>query len=335
MFSLPLITDRLRIDRLSAADAPALAAYRSDEDVARWQSWSRPYSIEQANDLIDSMADDMPGLRGHAVNLALRTDGRLAGDVYVHVLADTPHVAEVGITLAPWAQGRGLASEAVVTIVDALLDGGSASAEAIAEAVADVAVVKAIAYVDTRNTPSLALFDRLGFRREGYLSHSFRATDGALADEVLFGLTADIWRTPVDEPTVTTEPHPADLARMAERIYEFNVAATGIDDGTEWAAFVRDDLGRIVAGITGTLWGDAAEVHVVWVADERRSQGLGTRLLAAAEDQLRRRGGRHVFLATHAFQAAPFYERHGYERSGTWDDYPRGHGQVFLHKLLH
>ena len=330
MLTLPLVTDRLRIDRLIVADAPALAAYRSDEDVALWQSWSRPYSTEQANDLIASMADDMPGLPGHAVNLALRADDRLAGDVYVHVLADTPHVAEVGITLAPWAHGRGLASEAITAVVDALFDGGGA----VAEATADVAVVKAIAYVDARNTPSLALFDRLGFRREGYLSHSFRAADGTLADEILLGLTADIWRTPINEPVVTTEPHPADLARMAERIYEFNVAATGIDDGTEWAAFVRDDLGRIVAGITGTLWGGAAEVHVVWVAEERHRQGLGTRLLAAAEDHLRRHGGRHVFLSTHTFQAAPFYERHGYERTGIWDDYPRGHGEVFLHKEL-
>jgi RimJ/RimL family protein N-acetyltransferase len=321
MLTLPLITDRLRIDRLFADDAPALAGYRDDEDVARWQSWSPPYSIEQAANVIASMADDTAGLPGHQVNLALRDSDRLAGDVYVHVLADAPHIVEVGITLAPWAQGRGLASEAITAIIDALFTGD--------------AIVKAIAYVDARNMPSLALFDRLGFRREGYLSHSFRAADGTFADEVLFGLTADLWHTSVDEPVVTTEPHPADLARMAERIYEFNVAATGIDDGTEWAAFVRDDLGRIVAGITGTLWGDAAEVHVLWVADSRRGEGIGTRLLAAAEDHVRRHGGRHVFLSTHTFQAAPFYERHGYERTGTWDDYPRGHGEVFLHKELH
>lgn len=320
MLTLPLITDRLRIDRLRAHDAPALAAYRSDEHVAQWQSWSRPYSIEQAATVIASMADDAPGSPGHQVNLALRDGDRLAGDVYVHVLTETPHIVELGITLAPWAHGRGLASEAITAIVDALL--------------ADGDIVKAIAYVDARNTPSLALFDRIGFRREGYLSHSFRTNDGTFADDVLFGLTADVWRTPVDEPVVTTKPHPADLARMAERIYEFNVAATGIDDGTDWAAFVRDDLGRIVAGITGTLWGDAAEVHVVWVAEERRGEGLGTRLLATVENHVRRYGGRHVFLSTHTFQAAPFYERRGYERTGTWDDYPRGHGQVFLHKSL-
>ena len=38
---------------------------------------------------------------------------------------------------------------------------------------------------------SLALFDRVGFRREGLLHHSYRRPDGELVDEVLFGLTAD------------------------------------------------------------------------------------------------------------------------------------------------
>ena len=38
--------------------------------------------------------------------------------------------------------------------------------------------------------------------------------------------------------------------------------------------------------------------------------------------------------ATHTFQAPGFYERRGYQRSGSWDDYPRGHGDVFFHKRL-
>ncbi len=317
---LPITTDRLRIERLVADDATTLADYRNDERVARWQSWSTPYSLEQALAVIVAMADDRPGQPGHHVNLALRTDGALAGDVYVHVLAEAPHIGDVGVTLAPWAQGRGLATEAVTAVVDALF--------------ADGDVVKAVAYVDPRNEPSLALFDRLGFRREGYLSRSFRDADGSFADEVLFGLTADVWRHAVPEPVVTTNPHPADVAMMSERIYAFNVATTGIGDGQEWAALVRDDLGRIVGGITGTVWGEGGEVNVLWVAEERRGTGLGTRLLAAAEEHVRDNGGRNMFLSTHTFQAPGFYERLGYERSGAWHDYPRGHGDVFLHKKL-
>jgi RimJ/RimL family protein N-acetyltransferase len=124
MLPLPLITPRLRIDRLVADDAAALAAYRNDELVARWQSWSRPYGPERAASSIAAMADDTPGVPGHQVNLALRAEAALAGDVYVHVLAGAPHVVELGITLARGAQGTGLATEAVTAVVDAFFAGG-------------------------------------------------------------------------------------------------------------------------------------------------------------------------------------------------------------------
>jgi len=254
------------------------------------------------------------------VNLALRHHDRLAGDVYVHVLAASPHAMELGITLAPEAQGRGLAAEAITAVLDAVFAGGT--------------VVKAMAYVDVQNGPSLALFDRLGFRREGQLTASFDRGDGTYADEVLFGLTTANWRRAVDEPVVVTDPHPADLVRVAELLYEFSVATTGIADGQEWAAFVRDDLGVLTGAVTGTVWGEAGEVRVLWVREDQRHRGLGTKLLDAAESHVRTRGGRHMYLSTHTFQAVAFYERQGYQRCGAWTPYPRGHGLVFFGKEL-
>ena len=95
---------------------------------------------------------------------------------------------------------------------------------------------KVVAYTDVRNARSLVLFDRLGFRREGLLHQGFKRADG-LIDEVLFGLTADLWRHPTDGPVVELDPHPADVARLAEELFAFNAAAIGVDDGTEVAVF--------------------------------------------------------------------------------------------------
>jgi len=39
-------TDRLVIRRFRPEDAPAFAAYRSDPDVARYQSWTPPLSLK-------------------------------------------------------------------------------------------------------------------------------------------------------------------------------------------------------------------------------------------------------------------------------------------------
>lgn len=174
VIDLPIETPRLSIDRFQLADAPVLAAYRSDPDVARWQSWSAPYSEEQATAFIESMADSEVGRPGDRINLAIRNGGEVIGDVYLHVLADTPHVAEIGITLAGDAQGQGLATEALGGFVDALL--------------ANRHLAKVIAHVDIANTASLALCDRIGLQREGHLSHSVRRDDGSFSDEILFGL---------------------------------------------------------------------------------------------------------------------------------------------------
>jgi RimJ/RimL family protein N-acetyltransferase len=177
MIATPVTTARLVIDLVTVDDAPGVAAYRSDPDVALYQGWAVPYTVEKA-----------VALAG-AGQLALREGGELVGDAMVAAVAGSPHAVEIGITLAPGAQGRGLATEAVVALVDAAFARGRA---------------RAIAHVDVRNEPSQRLFDRAGFRREGVLHHSYQSVDG-LVDEVLFAATADRWRQPATSPDVTRQ----------------------------------------------------------------------------------------------------------------------------------
>jgi hypothetical protein len=61
------------------------------------------------------------------------------------------------------------------------------------------------------------------------------------------------------EPETTTEPRPAEIQYLEDRLYEFNSAATGIGDGEWLAIFARDEDGRIVAGICGSTWAGGAE----------------------------------------------------------------------------
>jgi GNAT superfamily N-acetyltransferase len=112
---------------------------------------------------------------------------------------------------------------------------------------------------------------------------------------------------------------------LEDRCYEFNSTATGITDGEWLAIFVRDDAGRIVAGICGNTWGGCLEIRQFWVEEARRKQGLGTSLLGAAEEEARRRGCRKILLTTFSFQAPAFYAKRGFEVVALVGDHPRGH----------
>jgi GNAT superfamily N-acetyltransferase len=136
-----------------------------------------------------------------------------------------------------------------------------------------------------------------------------------------------------DETLTHTDPTPEHVQYLEDRIYEYNSAATGIDDG-ELLAFVAREQARIVAGIAGNTWGRTCELRQFWVEQSRRRRGLGTKLLQAAEAEARRRGCAQIVLMTFSFQAPAFYQRHGFEVVATLDDHPVGYQNLLMRKRL-
>ena len=130
------------------------------------------------------------------------------------------------------------------------------------------------------------------------------------------------------------EPTPDEVQYLEDRLYEFNSSVTGITDGEGLAIFVRDNAGRIVAGICGNTWGGNCELRQFWVEESERHRGLGTRLFRAAEEEARRRGCTEIVLMTFSFQAPGFYARNGFEVVATIEDHPRGHRNLLMRKRL-
>jgi GNAT superfamily N-acetyltransferase len=135
-------------------------------------------------------------------------------------------------------------------------------------------------------------------------------------------------------PSVTDNPSPADISELDDRIDAFNVERTGIEDGRLLAIVLRDGDGEVYAGLHGHSWGGCCELKVLWIADRHRGRGLGTQLLRAAEREAVARGCTCMVLTSHSFQAPGFYERHGYTRLAAIPDYPAGHSNVVLIKML-
>lgn len=130
------------------------------------------------------------------------------------------------------------------------------------------------------------------------------------------------------------DPTPEQVRFLEERLYDFNVAATGISDGRALAIFVRGEDGHVRAGVCGHTWGGCCEIRLLWVEASLRGQGIGSALMEAAETEARRRGCRQLLLATHSFQAPGLYERLGFEAFATADDYPEGHRHLWFRKRL-
>ncbi|WP_436529979.1 GNAT family N-acetyltransferase [Actinoplanes sp. HUAS TT8] len=173
-----LATERLVLRRFRASDAATLAEYRSDPEVARYQSWDAPFPLEKAELAVRNFAassPDEPGWFQYAIELA--AERTLVGDVAVR-LHDNLKQAEIGFTLATPYQKMGLATEAVSAVLDRLfrLQG----------------LHRVMGECDARNTPSAALMTRLGFTREGLLRQQ-TFIKGEWTDDLLFGLLAPEW----------------------------------------------------------------------------------------------------------------------------------------------
>jgi len=133
---------------------------------------------------------------------------------------------------------------------------------------------------------------------------------------------------------VETEPKGRDIRHLQHCLYEYNAEQTGFRDGKSLAIFLRDASGSMAAGLYGWTWAGCLKVNDLWVREDERRRGLGSKLLKAAENEARARGCMRAVLDTHSFQAPSFYQKRGYSVVGVVEDFPPGHRTYTLFKSL-
>ena len=169
---LPIRTGRLTIRMMRPNDAERLAEYRNDPNVARFQGWDLPYTLEHASAMLAHQAHFDQPPPAEWVQLAVERHGEVIGDLAVCLIADG-HIAQVGYTFAAEHQGRGYATEALGGLVDALF--------------ASTDVHRVVANLDPANTPSLRVLERVGFAFEG-LARRAELVRGQWLDDLSYGL---------------------------------------------------------------------------------------------------------------------------------------------------
>jgi len=175
-----LETARLILRSFEERDIEPFRLYRSDVEVAKYQGWEAPYSLEQAIHFVHEMKNKTTGKPGDwfQIALELKTSAEMIGDCAFVVLAEDEHQAEIGFTLAPSFQGWGYGAEAVTCLLDYLFG--------------DLDLHRVRANCDPRNLASVKLMQKVGMRHEGCFSESLWYK-GYWADEDWYAILEREW----------------------------------------------------------------------------------------------------------------------------------------------
>ena len=129
-------------------------------------------------------------------------------------------------------------------------------------------------------------------------------------------------------------PSENEIKYIRQSLDQFNFERVGEDGHTPLNIVEYDADGQIVGGILGgTYWG-WMYVDILWVDENHRRKGIGSKLLQKAESEAIRRGCHHVHLDTMSWQAPEFYQKHGYGIIGILPDIPSGNQKYLLMKAL-
>lgn len=160
ILQLPWKTNRLEMRPFSMDDAADFSSYRSDPEVARYQGWQAPYSLEKAGEFIARLEKTVPATPGewYQIAICLSDGGRLIGDCGFFLLSEDPRQAEVGLTITRDQQGKGYGTEALGCLVGHLFH--------------DFGLHRVRANIDPDNFGSAGVLRRLGFRLEGHMLES-------------------------------------------------------------------------------------------------------------------------------------------------------------------
>jgi RimJ/RimL family protein N-acetyltransferase len=152
----PITTPRLTLRPYELGDLAALHDLFGREDVCRYLMWE-PMDIDQARTLLERrVRQTRIEAEGDAILLAAvdSATGRMVGEFMLRMTSDRHRQGEIGWSIHPDVQGRGLATEGAREMLRLGFD--------------ELRLHRIVAEGDERNVASLRLMERLGMRREAH-----------------------------------------------------------------------------------------------------------------------------------------------------------------------
>ena len=129
-------------------------------------------------------------------------------------------------------------------------------------------------------------------------------------------------------------PSEEEINFVNDALRQFNDQKVGPDNHVLLNIVEYDENKNVIAGILGgTYWG-WMHIDILWVDEKFRGQGLGSKLLEAAEAEAKKCGCHSVHVDRMSWQAPEFYKKHGYKIISDLDDIPAGNKKYHLIKNL-
>lgn len=107
-----------------------------------------------------------------------------------------------------------------------------------------------------------------------------------------------------------------------EGLLSYNLEHLEDKNPKDLGIYLKDETGKIIAGLIGNTHGNWLTVKFLWVSVDLRENNIGSKILQQAEKTAIERGCKYAFLDTFSFQAPAFYRKHGYQDAFVLEEYP-------------
>ncbi len=164
---------RVSLRHMTDADLPAIFAIFSNADVMRYWSSIAFQQMDEARDLLKDIHAKFVAGTLFQWGIVRHEDDEVIGTFTLYRVDLAHGRAEIGYALRRSAWGHGFATEAVRCGIDFAFQ--------------SLKLHRLEADVDPRNLRSIAMLERLGFRREGLLRERY-IVNGEMQDTVYLGL---------------------------------------------------------------------------------------------------------------------------------------------------
>lgn len=140
---------RILLRNIKEADVDSIFAYRSLEDVARYQYWE-PFTKVQTIDFVNKNMNSPLNKKGEWIGLAIinKDDDKLIGDCSIKLNLNN---AEIGCNISPEYQHRGFAKEVLELLINCYFNNSDLD--------------EIFGITDSQNKASIKLMESVGMTR--------------------------------------------------------------------------------------------------------------------------------------------------------------------------